>query len=123
MDECGPSSPRLPPPHFVLWRTRWRTRRTSKHVFLRNEPTVFGGVFLCIILISRYLCRLQRRFAGGFVLENEPTGGVFLRGNSLKIGLVSGETKPLGSRDGDVVDGDKSNGRAAARPYQAIDDS
>ena len=46
-----------------------------KHVFLRNEPTVFADDFLCITSISKYLSRLQGSFAGGFVLENEPTGG------------------------------------------------
>src|SRR5258706_9900830 len=30
MDECGPSSPRLPPPHFVLWRTRRRDSSDSE---------------------------------------------------------------------------------------------
>jgi len=41
-----------------------------------NEPTVLEGDFLCIALIGKYLYCLQARFAGGFVLENEPTGGV-----------------------------------------------
>ncbi len=49
----------------------------QKHVFLRNEPTVLVDRILCIIHMVNYLCRLQRAFAGGFVLENEPTGGVF----------------------------------------------
>jgi hypothetical protein len=47
--------------------------------FCETNPPFFGD-FLCIAIIFRYLCRLQSRFAGGFVLENEPTGGVFLRG-------------------------------------------
>ena len=54
-----------------------RTRRGIKHAILPNEPTVFSEDFFCITSIFRYLCRLQRRFAGGFVLENEPTGGCF----------------------------------------------
>jgi len=55
-------------------------RGFSKHVFLRNEPTVFSDKLLCITHIVRCLWRLQSRFAGGFVLENEPTGGVFKGG-------------------------------------------
>jgi peroxiredoxin len=38
------------------------------------------GDFLCIALIGKYLYRLQARFAGGFVLENEPTGRGFRGG-------------------------------------------
>jgi hypothetical protein len=52
-------------------------RLAQKHAFLRNEPTVLEGEFLCITLIFKYLYRLQARFAGGFVLENEPTGEGF----------------------------------------------
>jgi hypothetical protein len=47
------------------------------YMFLRNEPTVLEGDFLCIALICKYFYRLQSRFAGGFVLENEPTGEGF----------------------------------------------
>jgi hypothetical protein len=56
------------------------------YTFLRNEPTVLADDFLCIIRIIRYLYRLQTRFAGGFVLENEPTGGVFFWGIHGKVG-------------------------------------
>jgi len=63
-------------------RTEWRalpktltkTIRREKTCFLRNEPTVLEGGFLCITLLYKHLYRLQARFAGGFVLENEPTG-------------------------------------------------
>jgi hypothetical protein len=58
--ECGPGGGFDPP-----------------YTFLRNEPTVLAGEILWIMRIVKYLCRLQRVFAGGFVLENEPTGGVF----------------------------------------------
>jgi hypothetical protein len=46
-------------------------------MFLRNEPTVFLGYLLCILRTSRYLGGLQTAFAGGFVLENDPTGKRF----------------------------------------------
>ena len=54
--------------------------REGLYTILRNEPTVLADDFLFITTIVNYLCRLQGRFAGGFVLENEATGGVFLRG-------------------------------------------
>ena len=56
------------------------------YMFLRNEPTDFSNDFLRITSIVKNLCRLQSRFAGGFVLENEPTGRVFLRGLYRKVG-------------------------------------
>ena len=49
----------------------------SKCVFLRNEPTVLAGEISRIMPMTKYLWRLQKVFARGFVLENEPTGGVF----------------------------------------------
>jgi hypothetical protein len=55
-------------------------------VFLRNEPTVLADIVLCIARLSRYLYRLQTRFAGGFVLENEPRGS--MRSFSLESGFV-----------------------------------
>ena len=61
------------------------------YTFLRNEPTVLADDFLCIIRIIRYLYRLQTRFAGGFVLENEPTGGVFWAGIHGKVGSFTGK--------------------------------
>ena len=49
----------------------------AKHVFLRNEPTVFHRNVLCNLHCVRGLwLRFIREF-GGFVLENEPTGGGF----------------------------------------------
>ena len=72
-------------PYQRLAMAKWRTRRISKHVFFRNEPTVFSDEFLCITSIVSYLCRLQRWFAGGFVLENEPTGRVFLGGERQEV--------------------------------------
>jgi hypothetical protein len=59
------------------------------YVFLRNEPTVLEDEVSCIIRIIRCLWRLQARFAGGFVLENEPTGGVFLGRFHRKVGSFS----------------------------------
>jgi hypothetical protein len=56
------------------------------YTFLRNEPTVFGERLLFIHFVFRSLCRLQGLFAGGFVLENEPTGGVFLMAYDRKVG-------------------------------------
>ena len=46
-------------------------------MFLRNEPTDFGGKILWNIFIQMNLGRLQRGFAGGFVFGNEPTGRGF----------------------------------------------
>jgi len=64
-----------------MWNARSGDRRTTRlgslYTFLRNEPTVLEGDFLCIQLICKYLYRLQARFSGGFVLENEPTGEGF----------------------------------------------
>src|SRR6266404_6266175 len=62
----------------------------GQYMFLRNEPTDFGGDFLCISFATIYLRRLQGRFAGGFVLENEPTGEVFSRGIHGKMGSFEG---------------------------------
>jgi hypothetical protein len=58
-------------------RLRSRGGFDPPYTFLRNEPTVLAGEIPWIMRIVKYLCRLQRVFAGGFVLENEPTGGVF----------------------------------------------
>ena len=49
----------------------------NKCAILPNEPTVLEEELSWNIHITICLCRLQRVFAGGFVLENEPTGGVF----------------------------------------------
>jgi len=50
-------------------------KKGGLYTILRNEPTVLEGEFLYIRRILRYLGRLQARFAGGFVLENEPKRG------------------------------------------------
>jgi len=55
-------------------------------MILRNEPTVFVDDVLCITGIFRYLCRLQARFAGGFVLENEPKIGGYFVSFHRKVG-------------------------------------
>jgi hypothetical protein len=68
-----------------LWRAFWGAK-DPPYTFLRNEPTDFSNDFLRITSIVKNLCRLQSRFAGGFVLENEPTGRVFLRGLYRKVG-------------------------------------
>jgi hypothetical protein len=68
-------------------------RQGGPYTFLRNEPTVFAAEMLYIIHATRYLCRLQRVFAGGFVLENEPTGRVFSGVFGRKVGVFS-RTKP-----------------------------
>ena len=62
------------------------------YMFLRNEPTVFGGEMLWNIHLVKDLCGLQKAFAGGFVLENEPTGGVFLGGERRKVGSFAAKT-------------------------------
>jgi hypothetical protein len=47
------------------------------YTFLRNEPTVFHRNLLCNLhCMSDLWLKFIREF-GGFVLENEPTGGVF----------------------------------------------
>ena len=65
------------PPSLELWRTRRRTSPCIKHAILPNEPTVLADEISRIMHVVNYLYRLQRVFAGGFVLENEPTGRVF----------------------------------------------
>ena len=67
------------------------------YMFLRNEPTVLADDFLCITSIVSYLCRLQGRFAGGFVLENEPTGRVFLGRFDRKVGSVAANDSGVSS--------------------------
>ena len=59
-----------------------------KYAILRNEPTVFAAEISYIIHDTRYLCRLQMVFAGGFVLENEPTGRVFSGGVWRESGVA-----------------------------------
>ena len=51
--------------------------RSLKHVFLRNEPTVFAEFFQCKYLGVYELLPKCEDFLGGFVLENEPTGEGF----------------------------------------------
>ena len=69
------------------------------YTFLPNEPTVLADKILCIMRMVNYLCRLQRVFAGGFVLENEPTGGVFWGAFGRKMGsLRENEAKADASR-------------------------
>jgi hypothetical protein len=55
-------------------------------MFLRNEPTVSNEKLFYIYLVVKSLCRLQSIFAGGFVFQNEPTGGVFLMPYERKLG-------------------------------------
>ena len=59
--------------------------RVHKTWFLRNEPTVFRLVFVCIRWPDKGLELWRAQFFGGFVLENEPTGtpqlGLFLGGS------------------------------------------
>ena len=50
-----------------------------KHVFFPNEPTDFGEEILCIMRVVKYFWVCRATFAGGFVLENEPTGRGFWR--------------------------------------------
>jgi hypothetical protein len=50
-------------------------KKGGLYTILPNEPTVLEDEFLCINCIARRLGRLQARFAGGFVLENEPKIG------------------------------------------------
>src|ERR1017187_6743266 len=64
---------------------------SAKHVFLRNEPTVFERDLLCILFVFRMLCRLSARFFGGFVFQNEPTG----RGVLMPYDRKSGGFRPL----------------------------
>ena len=61
------------------------------YMFLRNEPKFFRGDFGCIHFIDRSLYGLQDRFAGGFVLGNEPNFGGSSRPSSVKSGRISGE--------------------------------
>ena len=75
----------------------------KKCAILRNEPTVLADEVLRINLLSKYLCCLQSRFAGGFVLENEPTGGVFSGGIRGKVGSFMESDAAWGSRDGNVL--------------------
>jgi alcohol dehydrogenase class IV len=55
---------------------------------LRNLYTseLFSSSFLRIHFIFSYLCRLQSRFANGFVLENEPDFGGVLMPNDREFG-------------------------------------
>ena len=54
-----------------------KTKRRGLYTFLRNEPTVFHRNLLCNLhCMSDLWLKFIREF-GGFVLENEPTGGVF----------------------------------------------
>ena len=55
-------------------------------MFLRNEPTVLADGILRIMRMVNHLCRLQSRFAGGFVFQNEPTGRGFLRPRKQSFG-------------------------------------
>jgi hypothetical protein len=77
--EHGDRAPRLHeedrragrPPYYQ------RGEQIPKHVFLRNEPTVFHRSLLCNLHYMRDLwLKLIGEF-GGFVLENEPTGEGF----------------------------------------------
>src|ERR1019366_1032443 len=64
------------------------------YTFLRNEPTVFLDDFCCSHFIYRNLHRLQSRFAGGFVLENEPN----FRGYLMSLDAPKRRTNPFGDR-------------------------
>ena len=49
----------------------------AKDVFLRNEPTVFHQNLLCNLRCMRGLWLKFIEEFGGFVFQNEPTGGGF----------------------------------------------
>jgi hypothetical protein len=76
---------------IMLRRDSLQRANRGLYTFLRNEPTVFLDNFLCISSFYRYLCRLQRAFAGGFVLENEPNSGGSVRWFASNGGFVSGK--------------------------------
>jgi len=80
---------------ILLRRDSLQRANRGLYTFLRNEPTVFGGGFLHISRISKCLCRLQARFAGGFVLENEPNSGGSVRWFASNGGFVSGKRTHL----------------------------
>ena len=58
-----------------LGETGAHRKEGGPYTFLRNEPTVLRCRFSYIVFICRTLRRLQKVFAGGFVLENEPKIG------------------------------------------------
>jgi hypothetical protein len=54
-----------------------RGGRFLKHVFLRNEPTVFGEEFSCIHFVVRRLCGLLAFFSVGSFWKTNPPEGCF----------------------------------------------
>ncbi len=58
----------------------------APYTILRNEPTVFAENIQCIIQYIKHLRQKILEEIGGFVFQNEPTGGVFWRGERQELG-------------------------------------
>jgi hypothetical protein len=65
--------------HGQVWRYRGPPLCAARgpYTFLRNEPNLLSGIFQCITLIFRGLCRLQKRLQVGSFSKTNPPGRDF----------------------------------------------